>query len=227
MTSRGQQKAENQRRTILPLNQDKVADHHQKATSTTSSQRRATVPMATPKRSKPRRQSGAAVEGESRESIVEKTRLERSDSDRVIRRNSMERKMSVRNSLHLPKDFLQGLKGLDASLTRMSLAGSVRGLGLTNSQRELLRTSFIRPTDGQGHSKDNHEDSNNSSTSFTQYSSNHLHGPAFTEEQLAEMSNQALMLSDNEDSGSELEVPMEGETEDEEEEVIVTALELA
>lgn len=80
------------------------------------------------KRRKPRRQSGVAVASESRESVVQKTRVQRTDSDKVIRRKSMERKMSVRNSIKLPQDFLDGLKGLDDSVTRMSLTGSVRGL---------------------------------------------------------------------------------------------------
>ena len=67
------------------------------------------------KRRKPRRQSGAAVAYNSKDVVVQSTRLERSDSDRVIRRASMERKMSQRHSVRLPEDFLKSLSGLDDS----------------------------------------------------------------------------------------------------------------
>ena len=121
------------------------------------------------------------MEFENKETVVQRTRVERTDSDKVIRRNSMERKMSVRNSIKLPQDFLNGLKGLDTSLTRMSLAGSVRGL--SDSQ-----TSF------QG-SLGSNPDTNPSA-----------HGPTFTPEEIEQMSKQALEFSD---SDSEVSMDME------------------
>lgn len=149
-----------------------------------SERRRQTVPIVAnhKKRRKPRRQSGQAVAFENKESVVQKSRLERTDSDKVIRRNSMERKLSVRNSIKLPEDFLKGMKGLDDSFTRMSLSASVRGLG--------------------GYPDSARPDPNDS------YSS---HGPEFTEEQLHEMSRQALALSDSE---SEVTVDLDDPIED-------------
>ena len=147
-------------------------------TSKVSAQRRQTFPATSEKRRKPRRQSGEAVALENKESVVQKSRMERTDSDKVIRRNSMERKLSVRNSLRLPVEFLQGLKGLDDSLTR---SPSVRGLG-----------------GGSLH---------DSQTSHTSASS--LHGPEFTEEQLLEMSKQALQFSEDDDDASVISEVME------------------
>ena len=129
--------------------------------------RRQTIPDQQEKRRKPRRQSGHAVAFESKEAVVQRSRLERTDSDKVIRRNSMERKMSVRNSIRLPQDFLKGLKGLDDSLNRLSMSRTsiTRGAGLDDSKEEI---SAETPT---------HR--------------------AFTDEQIAEMSRHALEFSDS------------------------------
>lgn len=123
------------------------------------------------KRRKPRRQSGAAVAFEDKGKVAQLTRLERSDSDKVIRRNSMERKMSVRNSIRLPEDFLKGLKGLDDSLF-----GNDSGGGMDNSSgRNEMNDS----------QKSQHRE--------------------FTEVEIVEMSNAALLS----DSGSELSVGLD------------------
>ena len=135
------------------------------------------------KRRKPRRQSGVAVAFENKESVVQRSRLERTDSDKVIRRKSMERKMSVRTSIKLPQDFLDGLKGLDDSLTRMSLTGSVRGISDHQRRLSAITDAGEEPAD----------DNNN-------------HGASFTQGQIADMSKQALEMSD---SDSEQEVDLE------------------
>jgi hypothetical protein len=145
--------------------------------------RRQTVPL-NEKRRKPRRQSGMAVQFANKESVVQRSRLERTDSDKVIRRKSMERKMSNRNSLKLPQDFLDGLKRMDESLRRRSLAGSVRGL--RPHELEQLGMEDI--------------------------SENSANGGTYTEEQIREMSKQALEMSDSDSEGSvelDLEVPLQ------------------
>lgn len=135
--------------------------------------RRQTVPVQQEKRRKPRRQSGHAVAFESKEAVVQRSRLERTDSDKVIRRNSMERKMSVRNSIRLPQDFLDGLKGLDDSYTRMSTS---RGNVLHDSKEEVS-------------------------------GENPAHR-SFTDQQIMEMSKQALEFSDS-DTESEAELDLD------------------
>lgn len=165
------------------------------------------------KRRKPRRQSGQAVAHESKETIVLKSRLQRTDSDKVIRRKSMER-----NSIRV--EFLQGLKGLgdgdgNNSLTRMSLASAVRGSvgrGYNNnssfnsnneSRGELLAT--------MANLNASHNTSGSSSSSLQQ------HGPEFTEQQMMDMSNQALLQLQLSDSESECSEAMDEEEEVEEE----------
>ncbi|CAB9529354.1 expressed unknown protein [Seminavis robusta] len=125
--------------------------------------RRQTVPIKQEKRRKPRRQSGHAVAFENKETVVQRSRLERTDSDKVIRRNSMERKMSVRNSMKLPQDFLKGLTGLDDSLNRMSMSGSCRGLN--DSKGEV--TSENANTHGPSFSKKQLEEMSKQALQFS------------------------------------------------------------
>lgn len=151
-------------------------------------QRRQTLPVAQ-KRRKPRRQSGLAVAFENRESVVQKARVERTDSDKVIRRNSMARKLSVRNSMTLPADFLEGLKGLDESLTRMSLVAAATTRG---GKRPSLAEALAKASGSA-------EDDKNTHASAT------THGPEFSEAQLRNMSEQALQISDDDEEESEEE----------------------
>jgi hypothetical protein len=144
--------------------------------------RRQTVPVQQEKRRKPRRQSGHAVAFESKEAVVERSRLERTDSDKVIRRNSMERKMSLRNSIRLPQDFLNGIKGLDDSFTSMSMAQVMR----RGSALHFLHDS----------SKESLSDENPTSHR------------AFTDQQITEMSKQALEFSDS-DTEDEAELDLD------------------
>lgn len=152
-------------------------------------QRRQTLPVAQ-KRRKPRRQSGLAVAFENRESVVQKARFERTDSDKVIRRNSMARKLSVRNSMTLPADFLEGLKGLDESLTRMSLVAAATTRG---GKRPSLAEALAKAS---GSAED---------TSNNTHACAPTHGPEFSEAQLRSMSEQALQISDDDDEESEEE----------------------
>lgn len=171
-------------------------------TEVASGSRRQTMPM-NQKRRKPRRQSGAAVLHENKGSVVQRSRLERTDSDKVIRRNSMARKMSLHNNaIKLPQDFLQGLKTLDEEISRMSLTGSVRG-----SIRGSLRGSMnaqVQAAQTEAEKAENNPDS--------------PHGKVFTDAQLAEMSKEALTMSDSDGSDDddesvvlELEDPLEME----------------
>jgi len=170
---------------------------------TGAANRRQTIPIQQ-KRRKPRRQSGAAVATENKETIVHKARLERTDSDKVIRRNSMERKMSVRNSIRLPEDFLKGLKGLDDSVTRMSLSQSIRGI----SARNLLHGGGAT---GGGSTEGDHSSRRGSDSE---------HGPVFTEQEIAKMSQEALEFSDSdaEEASLGLDEPIIMIAEEEEEE---------
>ena len=156
---------------------------------TQNNNRRQTLPVVQ-KRRKPRRQSGQAVAFENRESVVQKARVERTDSDKVIRRNSMARKLSVRNSMKLPADFLESLKGLDSSLTRMSLVAATARGGHRPSLAEALANASGSAED------DTHINSSNTSATS-------LHGPEFSEAQLQQMSEQALQSSDDEESEEE------------------------
>jgi hypothetical protein len=121
--------------------------------------------MPQEKRRKPRRQSGHAVAFESKEAVVQRSRMERTDSDKVIRRNS----------IRLSQDFLLGLKGLDDSFTRNSMTMS-RGSLLHDSKERL---SIETPTH-----------------------------TAFTDQQIAEMSKQALEFSDS-DTEDEAELNLD------------------
>ena len=162
-----------------------------RGSNNTPPSRRQTLP-AVHKRRKPRRQSGLAVAFENRESVVQKSRLERTDSDKVIRRNSMARKLSLHNTSMMeglmPEEYLNQLKDLDASLTRMSLVAVARR-NSTAAATAATTTTTTTTTPG-----------NSSRNRPTLAVSSLVHGPEFTETQLQDMSEQALLYEDSEES---------------------------